>query len=185
MQDGEGIDLLHDVADMHRSGWCPAPLHLAAQGAQVIGGDFVEQAVLEGWQDVPIDDALAHRSRAVGHPSASQPLGGHVAEVLGGGQAALLALLLVRRRLALGDGLLGIQQLFAGHRERNARRPVAANGQGLAAAVETVIEAEGDGTGGRYRHIHSIPVRSLISQGLRLQIAQCGVGKHRGFSSCS
>nr|WP_198408267.1 hypothetical protein [Castellaniella defragrans] len=33
----------------------------------------------------------------------------------------------------------------------------------------------------QYRHVHPLPVRSLISQGLRLQVAQCCVGKHRGF----
>lgn len=81
-------------ADVYRGGGSTARLHFAAKGAQVIGGDFVELPVLEGRQDVPINDALAHRLGAIGHASANQPLLGHVAKGLGGGQPALLALLL-------------------------------------------------------------------------------------------
>jgi len=88
------------------------------------------------------------------------------------GQAALLALLFVRWRLALGDGLLGVDQFFAGHRQRNTRRPIPSNGQRLAPAIETVIVAEGDGTGGRYHYVHAVAVRSLlrlVRLGLKLE----------------
>jgi len=48
VQDGEGIDLLHEVADVHRSGGRAALLHLVAQGSQIVGGNFVQLPVLEG-----------------------------------------------------------------------------------------------------------------------------------------
>jgi hypothetical protein len=82
-----------------------------------------------------------------------QPLGAHVAEALGGGHAAHITLLLVRWGLALGDDLVGVDQLFTGHCQRNTGRPVPFNGQRLAPTIETVIVAEGDGTGSRYRYV--------------------------------
>lgn len=47
----------------------------------------------------------------------------HFPERLGGGQPALLALLFQRGGLALGDGFLGVNQLFAGGCQRNAAAP--------------------------------------------------------------
>src|SRR5260370_11653080 len=108
-----------------------------------------------------------------------------VAKGLGGGRSAFFALLLKRGRLALGEGPLCVDQLLAGQGKGDAGRPIADDGQRLTAPVETVIVAEGDGTGRRYRHVHPIAVGSLISLGLRLEISQRGIGKHRGFSSCS
>jgi hypothetical protein len=98
------------------------------------------------------------------HLGVGKPSGSHVAEILGSGQPALLALLLVRRGLALGNGFFGVEQLFAGHRQGNAGRPVTADGQRFPPAVETVIVAEGDGTGCRYRHVHAVTVGCLVSQ---------------------
>lgn len=155
------------------------------QRAQIVGADLGKQSVLEDGKDVAVDDTLAHCARAVGHAGIGQPAGQHVAKGLGRSQPALLALLLQRGGLALSYHLLGVNQPFASQGQRNPSRPVAADGQRLVATVETVVIAEGDGTDGRYRHVHPIAVRSLISLGLRLKVAQCGVGKHRGFSSCS
>ena len=45
---GKRVDLFHDVADVHRIGRRPTILHFVAQGSQVIGGDVVEPAILEG-----------------------------------------------------------------------------------------------------------------------------------------
>lgn len=185
MQDRKGIDLLHDVANVDCSRRRTSGFHLVAQRAQIVGTDLGEQSVLEDGKDVAVDDALAHCTRAVSHAGIGQPAGQHVAKGLGRSQPALLALLLQRGGLALSDSLLGVDQPFAGQGQRNPGWPIAADGQRLAATVETVVVAEGDGTDGRYRHVHSVAVRSLISLGLRLKVAQCGVGKHRGFSSCS
>ncbi|AKE03393.1 hypothetical protein XM57_10855 [Burkholderia cepacia] len=132
------------------------------QRVQVISADFVELSVLKDRQDVPIHDALAHLLGAVSHPGAGQPFLGHFAKGLGGGQPAFLALLLQRRGLAQGDGLLGIDQLFARQGQRHAGRSIATDGQRLPASVKTAIVAEGDGTDRRYRHVHSVAVKSLV-----------------------
>src|SRR5690606_14630501 len=106
-------------------------------------------------------------------------------EILGGVEAPLSALLLKRGRLAQGDHTLGIEQLLASHGQGNASWPIAADGQRFSASIETVVVAKGDGTGRRYRHVHTIAVESLVQLGLGLEIAQFGISKHRGFYSCS
>lgn len=142
----------------------PRAFTLLHKARKVIGGDFVEQPAPEHRQYVAVNDMLAHRAGAAGHLGVRQPLERYIAEVLGCGQPALLTLLLQCRGTASSNGLLGVEQLFAGQSQGDAARAVATDGQGLTAPVETVIVAEGDGTGGRYRHVHPIPVRSLISQ---------------------
>lgn len=114
--------------------------------------------VLEGRRDVPINDALAHRLGAVSHSGACKPLLSHLVEGFSGGQAAFLALLLKWGRLDLSDGFLGVDQFFTSKRQRSTSRSVAANGEGFAASVETVVLAEGDGTGRRYRYVHPVAV---------------------------
>ncbi|MCY1360011.1 hypothetical protein D9M69_466180 [compost metagenome] len=181
MGDGVDVDLLHDVPDLHRGGWRPALLDLVAQDPEVLGLDFGQQAVLEDRQDVPVDDVHACGAGAVGPFRMSEERLHRRAEGLDGANPAFVALLLQRGRDALENGFARLQEQFARHCQRYAARPVAADGQGLAASVETVVVAEGDGICGRYRHVHPIPVRNLISQRLRLQIAQRCVGQHRGF----
>ena len=60
VQHRKGINLLHDVTDMHRGGGSHTNLHLIAESTQVICGNLVKLSVLESRQDVPIDDALSH-----------------------------------------------------------------------------------------------------------------------------
>lgn len=57
-------------------------------------------------------------------------------------QAPLFALLLLGGRTALGDSTACIDAFFASESEREARRPVSAEVQGLATAVEPIIEAK-------------------------------------------
>lgn len=146
-------------------------LHLVAQGPQVIGADLGEQSAFERRQDVAIDDALAHRTGAVGHAGIDQPATRNVAEGLRGGQAPLLALFFVGGRLALGDGPLGVQQLLARQSERDPGRAVPAQGERLPAAIETVVVTESDRACRRYRHVHVVAVRSLVRRGFRLEVA--------------
>lgn len=112
-----------------------------------------------------------HRLRAVGHARTREPLLGHFPKGLGGGQPALLALLFQCGRRALGDGFLRVDQLFASECQRNASGFVVADGQRFAAAVETVIVAEDNGTDGRYRHVRPVSVQTLVNLGLRLDCA--------------
>jgi hypothetical protein len=45
VQDGEGVDLLHDVAHVHGGGGRAARLHLVAQARRSSAADLVEQPV--------------------------------------------------------------------------------------------------------------------------------------------
>lgn len=113
-----------------------------------------------------------------GSSTIDQPAFRHLAEGPGGRQPPLGPLLLQHRGKALIDRALGAEQPLACHGQRHARRSVPSKRERLAASVETVVVAEGDGTGGRYRHVHTIAIKNLINLGLKLEIAQCCVGKH-------
>lgn len=171
MEDGEGIDLLQDVPDVDGRSRRSPSLHLVAQGSQIIGADFDEKTVLERRQDVAIDDALAHRAGGLSHACVHQPAVSHVAEGLRGGQASLLALFFVGWRFAPGDSPIGVQPLFARQDERYAGRAVPAQGEGLAAAVETLVVTESDGACRRYRHVHAVTVGSRVGRGFGLEVA--------------
>lgn len=85
----------------------------------------------------------------------------------------------VRRRFSrcfswAGGGPLGVQQFLACQRERDASRAVPAQGERLPAAIETVVVTESDGARRRYRHVHAIPVGSLVWRGLGLNLCSAG-----------
>ena len=107
----------------------------------IINNRHAKSAIRKG-----ADGLIAVATGAGGHAGASQPLPGHRAEGLGGGQPALRALFLQRRGFALRNGLLGVNQLFASQRQRNTGRSVPADRQSFATSVKTVVIAEGDGT---------------------------------------
>ena len=156
MQDGEGIDLLHDVVDGMAGAPRPSPCCTAPVGHQ---GDFLQLPVLEDRQDVAVDDVLAHRpvlsamrasasQRAVISPRSWRPS----AAVWPAARAPGKALI---------DRPLGVEQSLARHGQRHAGRPVPSERERLAAPAETVVVAEGDGADGRYRHVHAIAVKTL------------------------
>lgn len=156
--DGVDVDLLHDVADLNCRGWCPPFIDLVTQDPEVFSPDFGQQAILKNRQDVPVDDVLARSAGAV------SPL--HIGEVrlhrrakrLDGADTAFIALLLQRGRYALEDRLARFQEQFARHGQRYTALAVPADRQSLAASVETIVVAEGEGICGR--SVTYIPSRS-------------------------
>lgn len=113
--------------------------------------------------ELPGTGASTAQRSASGQPRVGQPGVHRRAEGLDGDHPALLALLLQRGRDTLENGFARVQEHFARHRQRDAARTIAPEGQRLAAAMEAVVIAEGDGTAGLYRHVHPVPVRSLIN----------------------
>jgi hypothetical protein len=113
----EAEDLLDDVAHVHGGGRRAARLDLGAQVAQVFRPDLGHQPIAERRQDVPVDDALAHRLRALGHPGFFQPALRELFEGLGLGRPALFALLLLGGRPAFGDRLARFHAALARHQQ--------------------------------------------------------------------
>jgi len=139
LEDGPGIDLLDDVADVDgRSG--STPLHDGlAMGAQVIRRDLGEQPVVPLRQDLPVEDGPPHVARAVRHGRLVHPLLRHMGEVAGLPQPPLGALLFQSRRHAFGDHPLGFVKLLPRPGERQASQPVGPEGDRLAPPVEAVV----------------------------------------------
>ncbi len=180
MQRRETEDLLDDVADVHGSGRRAACLDLGAQVAQVLRADLGHQPVAEHRHDVPVDDALAHRLGALGHPGFFQPAVGELLEGLGLGRPELLALLLLGGRSAFGDRLARFRAALARHQKRDpVLRPVAADRERFAPAVEPVVETESDRAPGGNGYVHSVPVGDLVGGGLGFDASERAIGQHR------
>jgi hypothetical protein len=99
---------------------------LAAQLAQVVGMDLRQQPLLPDWTQLAIEDRPAHGARAVRHLRLLQPAIAELPEALRLPQPALLALLLLRGREAVGDHPAGVDALFPRPRQREASGSVPA-----------------------------------------------------------
>ncbi len=144
MKDGEGIDLLDDVAHMDGRGRCASVLHLDALRPQIIGRDLREPPAFPDREDVAIEDRLAHGAGAIRHRRVLEPALANDSKRLACCDPALVALLLLSGRTPLLDFLSCLDTSLTCFGKRPAARSVAADGQGLAPAVETVVIPERD-----------------------------------------
>src|SRR3546814_12471621 len=70
------------------------------------------------------------------------------------------------------------RSLLSSTRQREVRRSAFSEGYGLPPAVQTVIQAEGDGAVRPDAHIHAVTVRNLVGFLFWFQMRECCVGQH-------
>src|SRR6185437_4614933 len=124
-------------------------LDLVTQGSQVFTLDFGQQAIGENRQDVPVNDVLARGTSAIGPSGMSQKCVHRRAEGLDVGHATFLAQPFSAGDVPLRRALRASKRSSRAIASENTARAVAPEGQRLAASVEAVVVAEGDGTAGR------------------------------------
>lgn len=121
-----GSTIIHDIEGENWGLRGSTLLHLRAQRAQIFGQALVQQPLAEQGENITLEDRSTHGAVAVRHPRFLKPAFPELAKALRLLEAALLALLLLRRRTALGNGTPGIYQFFARSGERQAGRAIAA-----------------------------------------------------------
>src|SRR6185437_5558883 len=108
-----------------------------------------------------------------------QPFLAELAKALRFQEPALLPLLFDRRRTSLADRPLGVDAKLARPRQRQARWPVLAEGDGLASPVHPVIQPKREGPRRLYEDIHAVPVRHLVNFLFWFQMLKSCIGQHR------
>lgn len=116
--------------------------------------------------------------RELAHPVLLQPAFGKLAEALGFLDAALFALLLLGGRPPFLNRAVRVDQLLSRTRQRQAGSPIAAEGQGLAPAVHTVVVTKHDRPRRLHDDIHTVTIRDLVQFILWFQCFDSGVCQH-------
>src|SRR3546814_8197438 len=105
-------------------------------------------------KQLTLEDGPPHRARAVSHRRRGQPFLAELAKALRFQEAALIALLLNRRRSPLGDSPFGVDAQLSGASQRQVGWAVLAEGDGLAPPVHPIIELESEYPRRPYEYIH-------------------------------
>jgi hypothetical protein len=96
------------------------------------------------------------------HRRGFQPFLAEFAKTLCLFQAALVALLLDRRRSPFANGALRVEALLSGQRERDAVSAISAEIDRLAASIQPIVQPKRDRATGHDADIHPVTVSNLV-----------------------